>query len=242
MLYRRGFTLIELLVVVGIIGLLMAILIPALAGARQAAMTTKCLANMRSLEQAHIGYMTENNGAFINIGLGHSGGATYDEDLSWINALSRFYGSELLRRSPLDDSPHWEEDGGVPAPSGAYRQTSYGVNNYLTADGSSESVTRLHRVAQPARTVHFLLMAFEGDFATADHPHVEEWYNAARPERSPLRAAQQVAIGAHSETSADLWNATSVYGFLDGSARVMSFNEVYTDFDHNLFDPESPLH
>lgn len=48
---RRGFTLIELLVVISIIGVLMGILIPALAGARLTARSTVGVANLRSLSQ-----------------------------------------------------------------------------------------------------------------------------------------------------------------------------------------------
>lgn len=44
---RRGFTLIELLVVMAIIGLLVAILLPSLSGARQEGQRVKCLTNLK---------------------------------------------------------------------------------------------------------------------------------------------------------------------------------------------------
>ncbi|MFQ5424453.1 MAG: prepilin-type N-terminal cleavage/methylation domain-containing protein [Phycisphaerae bacterium] len=46
---RAGFTLIELLVVLGIIGLLLAILLPALRAGREAAYDLRCRANMRAV-------------------------------------------------------------------------------------------------------------------------------------------------------------------------------------------------
>ncbi len=56
---RRAFTLIEILVVVAIIALLVAILLPALARAREQSRATVCKSNMRQLATAHVTYATE---------------------------------------------------------------------------------------------------------------------------------------------------------------------------------------
>jgi prepilin-type N-terminal cleavage/methylation domain-containing protein/prepilin-type processing-associated H-X9-DG protein len=56
---RRAFTLIELLVVIGIVGLLLAILLPTLARARRAAESTQCLSNLRQIGVALVQYDVE---------------------------------------------------------------------------------------------------------------------------------------------------------------------------------------
>lgn len=59
-----AFTLIELLVVIAIIGLLMALLMPALEKAREQANTTKCAANLHTIGQALSIYCNENHGKY----------------------------------------------------------------------------------------------------------------------------------------------------------------------------------
>ena len=59
---RRAFTIVELLVVIGIIGLLMSILMPALSRARQQANAVQCMVRLRTLAQAWTMYADANTG------------------------------------------------------------------------------------------------------------------------------------------------------------------------------------
>ena len=95
----RGFTLIELLVVIAIIAILAAMLLPALAKAKQKALQSSCISNLRQWGLALQMYVNDNGGGIPHDGMDSSG--TYSSGDSkqlnaWFNLLP-----DLVSDKPL---------------------------------------------------------------------------------------------------------------------------------------------
>jgi len=146
---RRGFTLVELLVVIAIIAILAALLLPALAKARQKAWATACLSNVRQIGLASRMYADDHEDALPRSS--HQGE-------SWVGSLQPYAGGTNLWRCPRD--------------ANKVRPYSYALNDFLLprAAGSDRAdYSKSTSIPSPAETL--FLAECANAYAYVDHFH-----------------------------------------------------------------------
>jgi prepilin-type processing-associated H-X9-DG protein/prepilin-type N-terminal cleavage/methylation domain-containing protein len=167
-----AFTLVELLVVIAVIAILAALLLPAMAKAKQKAWAAACLSNIRQIGLASRMYADDNADALPR---------SIHTGQSWVNTLQPYTSGTNLWRCPRD--------------ANKTRNFSYALNDYFLPPATGSGTSDYSKATQvPAPTDTFWLGECADHYVSFDHFHFSESNDG---DYSPFAFASQVAIRRH---------------------------------------------
>lgn len=172
---RNGFTLVELLVVISIITLLISILLPALAAAREAAQSIECMSNLRQIGIATVIYQGDHDSSYPPIVYDPqaSGNKYRNTDSSTVEYWpGMFYKKQYIKDPHIYACPSAPYHtyflhiigSSNPTPSNAaWRQIDYGANyihiwgqGFLTGQHYSRTTghpVKQYKITDPSQTI-----------------------------------------------------------------------------------------
>jgi prepilin-type N-terminal cleavage/methylation domain-containing protein/prepilin-type processing-associated H-X9-DG protein len=221
---KSGFTLIELLTVIAVIGILAAILIPAIGSVRHNANSSKSVANLRQIGNAVSVYTNEKKGDYPLL---NRRGPDIPGAYRWPQALEEVVfewdreqsGKHSIFEDPAADSHHGISD--------------YGGNTLFFGDGNEANQGRVNgfrnifKLERPSTTVVA---------CTAHHP------SSASNSAAWLVTASFAASGnGDAIPDARLNNNQVGLVFADGHVEVIDAEKLFDDPDYRerLFNPEA---
>jgi prepilin-type N-terminal cleavage/methylation domain-containing protein/prepilin-type processing-associated H-X9-DG protein len=161
----NGFTLIELLVVIAIIAILAAMLLPALAAAKQKAKTVQCTSNEKQIVLGYIMYSTDFSSFLPVAGQNRGGGTVWPAE--WYAEISGYFSkgttniANLSSQGTLEACPSFDTNKlasiGLSTDPNLMSYGGYGHNYYYLGyyDGDTTYSTRqkISAVTKPADTI-----------------------------------------------------------------------------------------
>jgi|GEM_PF-871211 len=211
----HGFTLIELLVVISIISILIAILLPALAKAREASQRTVCISKIRQMSLAVTNYGIDYNDRYpARPGTFNYVSETYDMLGSYVQQTRTIFGSTNgpMRCPSQDLVPLETAATGFAVLNGQFRQrTSYNLSGIIQKTGGTSSLPAYYQydilqdrpmsnVVGPSSTVWL----YEG--AATDRNQLFTQPHQSRPMRFKAFATAYAVYG-------NFWNGGNGYPY-----------------------------
>jgi prepilin-type N-terminal cleavage/methylation domain-containing protein/prepilin-type processing-associated H-X9-DG protein len=237
---RSAFTLVELLVVIAIIGVLIALLLPAVQAARAAARRAECANNMRQIGLAMHLYCDTHKGRFPFIAHNHT------KAESWIYSLAPYMESvDAIRLCPEDRSRHENLTD---------RITSYAMNGYLRDPEFSPTGPEIGFVPkfQSLKETHRTIVVFEAGRRkmsekeadplemTFDHVESQDWFSIDNLKRQRETSVPAVWKDVKSEVAVDRHHGgVANYLYADGHVETISANQIaeWCDGEFNFAIP-----
>lgn len=235
----RAFTLLELMVVIFILGVLVAILVPSLAAARDKAVELQCGARLHAIVQAEFMYAHDNAGVLTLL----PGDPYYTahpeqtEFIDWQVRLAPYLpippvevrsAQEQYLKVPECYDRKWVINcpGREPDPG-----QSYALNRHLgplPADGGFNVSDWSYRLARPPSPASIILLGDCTPFA----PDVDDCQSFLAPDELGMTRCQPAfRHGAgHAEGSAPVGRAN--FGFVDGHVEGLHYAETLTPSGH----------
>ena len=208
MKHRRAMTLVELLVVTAIIGVLVALLLPAVQSARASARSAACKNNMRQIGLAILQFCELHDGRFPKFSHDQT-----DLDASWVYTLAPHLES-------VDEIGICPED-----PIGEERlhakSTSYVINEFIAADVEG-AIRNLNKLQATTKSI----VLFEGSdqrsaaFAN-EHVHTSKWFSQVNEDLGLVTWAveRDIQLDRHAQAAN--------YLYADGHVEAIPAGQIY---------------